>query len=785
MDHLPLPQSSLHAPVLLRENAFYHYVYSPPFHTYPARQGYDLAEFFDFATSTFTYGSSFKSTFASFAQSWLYFGVLAEFFDGPLQLCDWTLEKEDGVSVICTSHLCERIDRWRQDLLEAPEVERFSRKRDLAYLLDRGQYFLSNLSHGFDFTFAADFLPQDLLLSIQVLYSTLNIALKSVGVETRGGNNARLRILQEQFHLNGWCESDIMRLRQDASILGEYYASRLGPLSFLRDHGDCSPELCVAAQVKMEEYNTQHISPDCRCNFAGLETATLALHIMKDGKGTPLLSLNKDSNLIILTSATTTSEYVAISHVWADGLGNPRSNTLPLCQLIRIQNQVNSLFPPSESTSTINHPFWMDTIGVPVGEVFREQRSKAIVDMARIYASASKVLIFNKELEGIESTRDLVELATRAGRTSWFRRLWTLHEGILSLDSYFQFKGAAISMDTMLDAPSKVTSSSQFRTHLENALMSEACTPMTKLSAFKSLPHEERIRHVWDAVQWRATSNADDETICLANMLGLDLSPILRIPRDAPNVTTERMKAFIKEQRYFPTASLFESGKDPQCKQARILETGYRWAPKSFVFRTVKPKSGITESPLAIADRQGLHVHLPGLLLSWGDIIEGEHSLTFNVADEWDYWYSARWLDEEIPSWHVEHGKREVTTPAIILEKDLVMSRGYSGRDKGFIMEQLDNGDMDSFSITSFSDNCNGLFVLIKRDRAAIGGHSSRQGGLLSGKIVGSVIVEKREFSSAKRPAYEQIGVAEIAQKRREKLLFLETVPPTQEWCVG
>jgi hypothetical protein len=30
--------------------------------------------------------------------------------------------------------------------------------------------------------------------------------------------------------------------------------------------------------------------------------------------------------------------YVAISHVWADGLGNPFGNALPRCQLIGLQN---------------------------------------------------------------------------------------------------------------------------------------------------------------------------------------------------------------------------------------------------------------------------------------------------------------------------------------------------------------------------------------------------------------------------------------------------------------
>ena len=35
------------------------------------------------------------------------------------------------------------------------------------------------------------------------------------------------------------------------------------------------------------------------------------------------------------------TEYVAISHVWGEGLGNPAANELPICQLTKIQDWVN------------------------------------------------------------------------------------------------------------------------------------------------------------------------------------------------------------------------------------------------------------------------------------------------------------------------------------------------------------------------------------------------------------------------------------------------------------
>jgi hypothetical protein len=36
-------------------------------------------------------------------------------------------------------------------------------------------------------------------------------------------------------------------------------------------------------------------------------------------------------------------KYIAITHVWADGLGNPRENSLPTCQIKRLQQSMSAL----------------------------------------------------------------------------------------------------------------------------------------------------------------------------------------------------------------------------------------------------------------------------------------------------------------------------------------------------------------------------------------------------------------------------------------------------------
>lgn len=44
---------------------------------------------------------------------------------------------------------------------------------------------------------------------------------------------------------------------------------------------------------------------------------------------------------------TARTPYVAISHVWSDGLGDPNDNFLPACRLVRLEEMVNELYPGS------------------------------------------------------------------------------------------------------------------------------------------------------------------------------------------------------------------------------------------------------------------------------------------------------------------------------------------------------------------------------------------------------------------------------------------------------
>lgn len=122
-------------------------------------------------------------------------------------------------------------------------------------------------------------------------------------------------------------------------------------------------------------------------------------------------------------------KYIAISHVWSGGLGNPLATTMPLCQLKRLRDQLqlsqkvqaqtrrfyrrdSQARCDSRLSKWIVHElqiakapicFWMDTLCIPVAIEHVALRMKAIHSMGRIYARAESVLALDPELQKLSS----------------------------------------------------------------------------------------------------------------------------------------------------------------------------------------------------------------------------------------------------------------------------------------------------------------------------------------------------------------------------------------------
>jgi hypothetical protein len=139
---------------------------------------------------------------------------------------------------------------------------------------------------------------------------------------------------------NGWCPHQIDYL---AKIHGSKTFSSFAHLRRLRleDHQHCRDlPCCIVYNADMENYTTKHVTDGCTCSIVQVPYQMI-IETLEKGE-IPLVSLydSGDGLSLQVIKRRSATPYIAISHVWADGLGNPRENALPACQLKKLQNHL-------------------------------------------------------------------------------------------------------------------------------------------------------------------------------------------------------------------------------------------------------------------------------------------------------------------------------------------------------------------------------------------------------------------------------------------------------------
>ncbi|TFK78475.1 hypothetical protein K466DRAFT_657124 [Polyporus arcularius HHB13444] len=175
----------------------------------------------------------------------------------------------------------------------------------------------------------------------------------------------------------GWCPFTVHGLVYDSHSLALLaFASARKP--FIRraegEHARCTSARCSIHDIDATEYKTQHTTAGCTCEFIRPAFSSIT-SLLVDGK-IPVLTYDGQGLKIRRAEV---GLYVAISHVWADGLGSTAEQGLPTCQVIRIATAARELVPSGA--------FWVDSLCVPRKE---DLRKKAIHLMAQTYRHAAK-----------------------------------------------------------------------------------------------------------------------------------------------------------------------------------------------------------------------------------------------------------------------------------------------------------------------------------------------------------------------------------------------------------
>lgn len=367
-------------------------------------------------------------------QSWLYFGLLSEFLGVPniiATLTQPTFPPENAQSVlfVASQTLDELLLSWQKNMNAVS-------KRSKPLAKSRLMSLDSDVVHAYKacemlevaLPICAESPIPEILLSIKLLI----IKLRGLITQYRGIPDGRTtvftkgvysitppaaKLIADVMQDAGWCPFQIQELMCILDYASFYFISLIPRVSIGGiSHTACTTVKCIANDVDPNNYTSRHVRDNCRCDFIAPPTGQVT-SIIADG-GIPLVRIQSTGLgglQLVVEKAKSTSRYIAISHVWSDGLGNPKSNALPQCQLDALakhfdnqanldraasaRNRHNSHFSPEGSHTA----FWMDTLCIPVGQdaLSSGLRTKAINQMAAIYAGAAEVFVLDSMLQRI------------------------------------------------------------------------------------------------------------------------------------------------------------------------------------------------------------------------------------------------------------------------------------------------------------------------------------------------------------------------------------------------
>lgn len=458
--------------------------------------------------------------------------------------------------------------------------------------------------------------PYAVLFSIDVLLDTLQDTVSDIshhldpeqGVTRKSLFPKLTSGVDHSLLYVGKCGSLVHRLDLTSS---EFYHLLSLPNGLDRDHSGCAAH-CGCFNVNKETYRTNHVEDCVMCEHSGVLEEDL-LHIIRQDEVPVIRSIrDRDGNVkISIVKMTIDTNYIAISHVWACGLGNFHNNSLPQCQL----DWFFGLMDPDNHANSRRYRtktcyYWLDTLCIPVN--YPDEKKRAINSMGRIYAGATKVLVLDPTLSKI-SLSDLQKTegemddgqytqlgVTRANMlidaSPWMARSWPLQEAGLARRIYVQFAdgtfqyhherlGIAVNLASI---PNKESNERRLTWSFEGAFDRSLSSEFNTGEALSYSPNTEFIK-VWNQLAKRTTSFSDDIPAIFAALLYKSAGELLDV---AP---CNRTQAILRSLDSLPLDIL--TSKCDGCRESANGHTG--WVPKlpgsQIQVPTLEPEHGILQ----------------------------------------------------------------------------------------------------------------------------------------------------------------------------------------------
>ncbi|KAF2135512.1 uncharacterized protein K452DRAFT_313931 [Aplosporella prunicola CBS 121167] len=606
-------------------------------------------------------GNATCSMKLAFLQTWLFFGALAE----AHAVCNLPIIPDDfSADVFDTARRNGLPMRLYFASKESGHAGSRALKEKLYAIIRQIQLMITRAS---DWEDEHDYtLTQcEVLFSIQILLRMLSLALlchsRSPFLDLEDdlslsvadpvadwkpeGQMSMMKFTANRLLEKGWCRSELWQILQSFDVsTAAYYLDR--PYA-IQGHDSCTDTTCTAYQINESSYSTLHIDSSCSCAFISVKPAELRDVLARNA--IPKIAITDDLQLSIVDEDGLV--YIAFSHVWADGLGNPSQNALPSCHIRRLRDlavDLCSKFELVEKRKPMRVAIWMDTLCIPVAPELKEYRKLAIRLLAQTYAEARGVLVIDRELCRFESgNASILELSIRLMCSGWLKRLWTLQEASLTGQEAanerpggalyiqmaegpahwhghakrFMYKPFSTSRPTPRKPSPLAVSVQEAKTDLVYGmhLLTAMEDRLPSVRTIQEPRFDTRFQKIVAAVQNRSTSKPEDEPICMASLLALDLKQIL-----SAKGVDERMMKFYRLLHEIPTAIVFAEFGLPDFLSRNITSAPYRWAPRSLLSLDRPMEINIALSAMRFADPplpllgkcedDGLHIEHPGFL---------------------------------------------------------------------------------------------------------------------------------------------------------------------------
>ncbi|KAF3251998.1 hypothetical protein TWF128_006842 [Orbilia oligospora] len=445
MEHLPLPRGKKHLKIPNLALETYTRKKDVPWADYPQSRGWTSEQL----RGDDNFGGRSTAEVQSFFQVWLYFGTVIEVLAIVGVHTKYSDFLDPTGKFVSTRKLPGFILKWKEKVgYESPESAISPKKlSDFTAKICRILKTVNNLIQIYNeskngTSQKPSVVPVTELtwISMNSLYHALTLAMCEFH-ETPGHSGhlwASSNLLKSHILMKGWCPSDVEAMMEDLSIDGHYYIAsldtRIGEENI--SHDICTPKVCKARTVNPSTYRQVH-SPPCTgdCNGSIATDVQSVMEIVEKGqvpvhRWDPVARALKVKGADMLRRGKAEPSYIVLSHVWSDGLGNLKENSLLQCQLDEIQKYIDTL-SGWEGLKGQPQYFWLDTLCIPVGPSpeRRKIRKMAIGQMAHIYAAASAVLVISSSFKAIKPSGSAsIDNGLGSYLANWNRRLWTFQE---------------------------------------------------------------------------------------------------------------------------------------------------------------------------------------------------------------------------------------------------------------------------------------------------------------------------------------------------------------------